>query len=451
MKVAVLGAGLAGLSCAWKLSEAHEVNVFEKRKDVGGLSSSFVYKKHILDYGPHRIFTLLDHVENEIKSLMGDELLENSKRSGFYIKNHKLKHPLSIKELITKFNASLTIKIAASFLFYKTVSFHKKDITYRDYVINRVGNVLYNIVYKPFAKKLWGDPRTLSYRLAEIRTPTPTISNILKILLKGSDTDINVDTFYYPKHGMIMLPKKMKDVIEKNNSKVYLNSEIKKINIEKNRVKEIVYANNKRNKPDFIVSTIPVKTLAHLMGAPKHIKSAANKLKYNPLLLVYIVTEKTPFSEHFIFFPETDIIFNRLSIQKNFSPYTSPKDETVVTAEITDLDTINLSDNKIIDKVINDLEKTNILKSKNVKDYFILRLNDVYPIYDVDYEKNLHTVLEYLDTIKNLITTGRQGLFNYVDMDHSIDMGITASNFILNKKSNWSDIAKKFNHYKIVD
>ena len=58
--------------------------------------------------------------------------------------------------------------------------------------------------------------------------------------------------------------------------------------------------------------------------------------------------------------------------------------------------------------------------------------------------------MDYLSNIQNLITNGRQGLFNYNNMDHCIDMGIKAANYIKNNGNDWYEKVKSFD-YKIVD
>jgi protoporphyrinogen oxidase len=51
------------------------------------------------------------------------------------------------------------------------------------------------------------------------------------------------------------------------------------------------------------------------------------------------------------------------------------------------------------------------------------KLPYAYPVYDLTYRENLENLKRAVKRVKNLRTTGRQGLYRYNNMDHSIAMG----------------------------
>jgi len=66
MKVAIIGAGISGLSLARNLSKSgHEVSVFEKRKEVGKMACSGLFSDKLLNFIPESESL----VENEIRSV----------------------------------------------------------------------------------------------------------------------------------------------------------------------------------------------------------------------------------------------------------------------------------------------------------------------------------------------------------------------------------------------
>ncbi|MBI4140278.1 hypothetical protein HY485_00415, partial [Candidatus Woesearchaeota archaeon] len=184
---------------------------------------------------------------------------------------------------------------------------------------------------------------------------------------------------------------------------------------------------------------------------------AVKNLRYRSLIIVYLIIKKTNvMDDQWKFFPEKEFIFTRVAELKNFSTEIAPPDKTVLTAEVGcefEDRTFKLTDKEIYEKVIVDLEKGNIIKRDDVEDYFSVRINRCYPVYNIGYKEQLATVLNYLDSIENLYVLGRQGLFNYNNTDHSIDMANKLAEHLLNNKTKeeWQKTRETFDDYRIVD
>ncbi len=60
-KVVVLGGGVGGLSVAWMLARTGQfhVTVIEKESSIGGMCGTFKYKDFYLDYGAHKIYSVI--------------------------------------------------------------------------------------------------------------------------------------------------------------------------------------------------------------------------------------------------------------------------------------------------------------------------------------------------------------------------------------------------------
>jgi len=57
-----------------------------------------------------------------------------------------------------------------------------------------------------------------------------------------------------------------------------------------------------------------------------------------------------------------------------------------------------------------------------------------YPVYDLNYKKNLGKIKEYLGEFRNLQLIGRAGSFRYNNQDHALEMGILAARSIIEGK-----------------
>ena len=193
------------------------------------------------------------------------------------------------------------------------------------------------------------------------------------------------------------------------------------------------------------------------MKAPERMIEEAEKLKTRSLVLLYLFFDKPRIiNANWTFFPEPQFIFNRLSEQKSFSPYTVPENKSVMVAEIScDFNDRlwNDPDREIMELVAKDLEKAGIMRREEIRDYFTVKLKDIYPIYLIGYEQNLGEIVEYLDGFENLISIGRSGLFNYNNTDHCLDMGRTAASHIISGRGieGWKMARQKFKTYTIVD
>ena len=82
-KVGIIGAGPAGLTASWKLSEGGaDVTVFEAdSKYVGGIARTVEYKGFRFDIGGHRFFSKSQEVEALWEDLLGKDLLTRPRSS----------------------------------------------------------------------------------------------------------------------------------------------------------------------------------------------------------------------------------------------------------------------------------------------------------------------------------------------------------------------------------
>jgi len=467
-KILILGAGISGLAAGWQLSEkGFKVVILDSSNQIGGLSTSFEHNGFLLDYGPHKIYTQLDEVLEEIKNLLGQDLCAHKKRSSVYLENRFFSYPFKMSELICGLRFGVALQCFGGFLatFLKKVGRRKEIITYEDYVIDRFGRPLYNLVFKPLANKIWGEPRKISYILAEKRIPIPNMAQLIMNTLIKKDSNspqIDAKVFYYPAQGIRQLVEAMQKRIMQNGGKILLNSRIRAINLDRRELKSLIFEQQGQERQEdfgFLISTIPIGEAIRLI-TPKFngkILAAAEKLKFRSVLLVYIVLNKNRvIDDHWIFFPEEKFLFNRLFEQKSFSENMSPKDKTVLCLDLTyekngPMDTM---DEKVFcEKVIQQLEDIGLIERKDVLEYFTYRRENVYPMYDLEYQNNLQILLDAEATMDNFFLLGRLGLFNYNNMDHCIDMGLKMARFLNggSTKEEWARFRKGFEKYQIVD
>lgn len=457
----VIGAGIAGLSCAFKLAElGYEVIVLEHSDNIGGLAATFQYKDFLLDYGPHKIYTQLP-IMKEFRELMGDKLVEVTKKSHIRLQEKFIQFPVQMKEVLLSLNPLTSVALGLSYAVSLIKS--KSDDSYEDYLLTRFGNKTYKLLFKPYAEKVWGNPKLLSADMAKSRVAgAPSLFEVAKRAIFGDrgKAELSAKTFFYPKHGVLEMSKMFAEKLQEFNGKIILNTTVTSININQNKVSAINYAQNGKTQkiiPDIIVSTIPLTALLTLTSPiPEESLAVAKTLQHRDLVLVYLFVDKPRlFDDNWLFFPEKKYIFNRISEQKGFSQFMTPADKTVLCCEVTNNEEgfLQKSDEEITERVIADLENIGILSKSEIVDILVKRIPRLYQIYELNYKNKLEVIFAPIDRVTNLYSIGRQGAFSYCGTMDCIDMSFKTAHLINAKRprAEWIALRKTFQEYSVLD
>jgi protoporphyrinogen oxidase len=81
----------------------------------------------------------------------------------------------------------------------------------------------------------------------------------------------------------------------------------------------------------------------------------------------------------------------------------------------------------LLERVAKSLAQLGLLHLTEVRGGFVTREPHEYPIYTLKYRDHRDALLAYLSRFANLQTIGRQGRFQYNNMDHAMEMGLAAA------------------------
>lgn len=451
-KVIVLGAGLAGLSAADRLAvHDTDVTVIEKQNYVGGLASTFTQREGFrFDYGPHRFHTLNQQILDRVSGMMHDPLMELERLSRIRLLNRFFVYPLSLSDVAKQMPLNKTIMMILSYLNEK-VRFpsRKNEDNFEEWVIHRFGRKLYDIYFGPYTEKLWGcKPAEMSSDWASQRITVVSLTRLFSETILPGKKNIRslVSKFHYPSGGIGKIAEAFSRRIKDSSSRILKGT----VPLHINRINDqyLVKTSSGELTADSIINTIPVSDYVSLLGdlLPERIHSLTSNLSFRSLVFVTLrISRRIPIKDHWIYFPEKPYGFNRVSIAENFDP-NLPEDKTQITFEFGCQfnDSVWAASTELVRECAEKGAKLGLFKISEIEDSVVTRHEHAYPIYHKGYSLLVSEILNALDDLPGSVTCGRQGLFRYNNMDHSIEMGDSAAMEVLGKASvkekfNWND------------
>ncbi|MBW2193904.1 MAG: hypothetical protein JRF27_08980, partial [Deltaproteobacteria bacterium] len=148
-----------------------------------------------------------------------------------------------------------------------------------------------------------------------------------------------------------------------------------------------------------------------------------------------IIDQASLFPDQWIYVHSPDVSVGRIQNFKNWSPAMVPDpDKTCIGMEYfcnEGDETWQMPEKDLIDLAVEELSELGLGTKNAVRDGFVIRQPNAYPIYDCGYEKNLKIIRNFVDRIDNLQTIGRNGMHRYNNMDHSMLTGLMAAQNLL--------------------
>ncbi len=419
MKIGILGGGLSGLTLGFHLKKDFEI--LEKNSECGGLCRSLTEEGFTFDYGgSHVIFTKDKDVFELYRRLLRGNWVKRKRNSKILFKGRYIKYPFEngLYQLPKQDNYECISSFIQN-LVEVSKGRVKKPTNFQEWMYYTFGKGITEKYLIPYNRKIWNyPPDKISLGWLENSIPMPPAQDIIKSSLgiKTEGYSQNL-IFYYPIRGGInALVKPME---EKLRDRIRYNFEVK--SVKKEGEKFIVSNGRDEREYDRLVSTMPLPELIDSMHhVPKAVLEARRKLRYNSLVSVMLgVNEPKMNNISWMYVPDdADGDFNRLSFPFNFSSNVVPADKSSILAETTCAynDAIwKQKDERVIDDVINNLDKIGIVKHSKICYRKVKRSKYAYIIYDLDYGRNTSRAFKFLKQ-NGIESCGRFAEFKYMNM-----------------------------------
>jgi len=419
-KIFILGAGLAGLSAAWHLQKrGFNCRVIEKEKEAGGLCRSKKISGFTFDYDGHLLHFKHAYAFNLIKELLGSNLCGHKRSAWVYSYGTYSRYPFQanlhgLPSAIAK-ECLLGFIKAAEAASGREV---KKELSFLDWIGRTFGSGIARHFMVPYNTKFWTVPlKHMTCEWLDSFIPVPSLSQLVEGTLRESQKQFGYNAFFwYPRKGGISeVPASLASRIKN----IDTGAKVTEIDLAK---KEIRINSGTREKFDWLVSTVPLPEIAHLVKAlPDGIAASFAKLKWNSIFNLNLgIDRKDSLSRHWAYFPQKEICFFRVGFPHNFSDSLVPAGKSSLYAEAAYSKDRPIDKNKIASRIEDALKKTGIVGQDDA--FCVQDINDIkygYPIYDINYRRVRNEIIEYLID-RNIMPCGRYGSWRYMSMEDAL-------------------------------
>ncbi len=448
-RVAIIGAGPAGLTAAYLLAKGNqEVVIFEKDPQyVGGISRTESYKGYHFDIGGHRFFSKSKEVEDFWTEILGDEMLERPRSSRIYYNNHFFSYPLVAFEALRKLGIIESGLCVLSYLKAKVFPV-KNPTNFEEWVTNQFGKRLFNIFFKTYTEKVWGIPCNeisadwAAQRIKGLSLSSAIFNALFKPNKKATDKDkvikTLIDSFRYPKQGPGMMWEACAEKSKAMGVTLHMNCGVQKI--EHTNHSWTVQTTSQGNVTgfDYVLSTAPMRELvANVLPAfPGSVAANAAALGYRDFLTVVLICkDEDAFSDNWIYIHDPKVKVGRVQNFKSWSPYMVPDPSMACYGlEYFCFEGDGLwtsSDADLIELGKQEIEKIGLTKGTAVVDGYVVRQPKAYPVYDQFYKARVDSVRDALANYPGLYLIGRNGMHKYNNQDHSMMTAMLAAKNII--------------------
>ena len=431
----MIGAGPTGLGAGYRLRElGHEAwTILEAEAHVGGLAASFTDEAGFThDVGGHVLFSHYGYYDELLDKLM-DGRHTVIDRAAFVWMEHRFV-PYPFQNNIHHLSEETVFECVRGL-----VQARSRDIApanFAEWVRATMGDGIADHFMLPYNAKVWATPPELmSFDWIDERVAPIDVESVLRSVIVGDDADAwgPNSVFRYPERGGTgALSEALRPFVDDH---LELDSPVTAIDVE---ARHVTTADGRTWPYDVLLSTMPLNRLVErTVGAPAAVRAAADELAWSGSHIVGVGVDRDLGSpKNWIYFPEPDVPFSRVTYLSNYSPHMTPRPgQTLLLTETSwsahkpeDADTI-------VARVIDGLVATGLLEDAD-RDRIVSVWRHspelTYPVPSLARNRSLGVIQPWLRS-HSIWSRGRFGawLYEIGNMDHSTMQGVEFVDHVL--------------------
>jgi UDP-galactopyranose mutase len=417
----ILGGGLAGLSAAYHSDG--DFLLFERASRVGGLCRTEWVDGFGFDRAIHILYTSDDALAALIcEDILGGEYHEQVRRARVYSHGALTDYP---------FQANL-YGLPPSVVQECLVGLHEarcaapgrpRPTNFAEWITDTFGHGIAKHFMLPYNRRVWSvPPEEMHHHWIAGRVPVPDFGEVVAGALRPGTRRFGPNAaFWYPVRGGIEeLPRRLAAKLEAD--RLRLGTEITRIDTGRRLVRT---ASGECHPYERLLSSLPLPAMARLIcDVPDDVMAAITRLRANTVVTVLVgVARAAVHDAHWIYFPEAEFPFHRISFPMNFSPSLVPPGCSSILAEFSVAEAAELDGRDLVAETVQGLRRAGILRDDDeVVASATITLCPAYVIYDHAHRAVVDRIHAWLES-EGITPIGRFGEWEYFNMDQAIESG----------------------------
>jgi protoporphyrinogen oxidase len=411
MRIAVIGAGISGLSIAKLLKETADVVIFESADRPGGLIKCERVDGHLFHRtGGHVFNTKNQQVLNWFWSQFDREKeFIKADRNASVVLSEQQMIPYPIENHVYLLDSELQKSFVEDLLSIAKGKDKNPD-NFEEFLLVRFGKTLYELYFKPYNFKVWRqDLSKVPLTWLDGKLPMPTLSELIYNNMNRVEEKTFVhSTFFYPKvDGSQFIANRLaEDLTIRYNSKI---TRLKKMShawiVNDEQFDKVIFCGNIKQLPQLLTNQLDISDFTFDIES----------LQYHGTTSVFCEIQQNPFS--WLYLPSSNHEAHRIICTGNFAESNNLDDKMTGTIEFTD----NLSKENIL---------SNLKRIPFSPKYLTHHYEQyTYPIQDAGTRLMIRKLKHVLEK-NQLYLLGRFAEWEYYNMDVAIGAAMSLSKII---------------------
>jgi protoporphyrinogen oxidase len=430
-RIVIIGAGPTGLGAAWRLEELGQTDwiLFEASRRVGGLAGSVIDKQGFTwDFGCHVLHSHYAYVNAIIERAIGDACIEHARDAWVWMRQRWIPYPL--QNNLWRLPQDEALRCLDGVLEARLESSPAESATFEEWLCANFGCGLFETFLEPYNSKIWAcPPSAMDVGWTRERVATVDVRSVVRnFVLQRDERSWGPNArFRFPLRGgtgavwrnlYAQLPR----------HRTNLGCRVRSVDPIR---RTIMLESGEESTYDALISTMPLDRLLSLLRDAPKLTSYRDRFVHSSCHIVGVGFEgSTPpelLTKSWIYFPEPELPFHRLTVFSNYSPHNVPHPgkQWSVIAEISESTRKPVNGRTVVHDVLAGLRHCGLIAdNESVATRWHRRLEYGYPTPWLGRDMILDEVNRMLEA-HNIFSRGRFGAWKYEvsNQDHSVMQG----------------------------